>query len=379
MNDTTAWAAGLREAMSAYAGESDRATAQLGMANVLIAGNAGVGKSTLANGAFGIELAKTGVGESQTQDITAYTVPGKPFRLYDTRGFELKHAEQTIAAVRGKIEELRRQTDPNEQIHIAWLCILEQSHRVEQVHRTFLETLRALAVPTIVVITQALGEAEMEAKVRELAIPNNAVVPVLAQSRRIAGQMVPSYGLDDLVDATLRLLPEAQRGAFTAAQNARWDLKEAAAVATINAAATAAGASALVPVPGGHSAALLVIQATMLADINAQLGVTGGSGTREMITGMVGTLLARIGGQAAFAMAFSEVARFIPGPGWLGAAAVGGPIGATITKVFGHLYLDAVKLYAREGPALPDPEKLANRMRELLERDQERYSGLGRQ
>lgn len=371
------WMAALGTASASYAGEAERAANAIGKVNVVIAGNAGVGKSTLINAVFGERLARTGVGESQTLEISAHEVPGKPIRIYDTRGFELRHAEQTVGAVKDKIVSLRQQLHEEDQIHIAWLCILEQSHRIEPIHRSFLEMLREQAVPGIVVITQALGEAEMDAKVRELAIPNSGVQPVLAETRHIAGHVLHPRGVGELVEMTIRLLPEARRAAFIAAQSARWDLKEQAAAVTINAAATTAAASALIPVPGGHSAALLTIQVGMLAGINAQLGVSALHGSREMVSGMIGTMLSSLSGKMAFSLAMGEVARFVPGIGWLGAAAVGGPIAATITKVFGHLYLDTVKLFARAGTPLPQADILAERMSEVLERNKAYYSDLG--
>lgn len=373
------WLGTLGAASSEYARETERASDALGKMNIVIGGNAGVGKSTLINAVFGQRLASTGVGRSQTMEIEAYTMPGKPVRIYDTRGFELRQAEQTVAAVKDKIHELRRRENADDQIHVAWLCILEQSHRIEPIHRSFLEMLREQNVPAVVIITQALGESEMESSVRDLAVPNSGVQPVLADERRIAGHIIRSHGIGELVEMTLRLLPEAHQNAFIAAQSARWDIKEAAAVASINAAATAAGASALIPVPGGHSAALLTIQIGMLADINVRLGMSALPGSREMISGMIGTMLTSLSGKMAFTLAMSELARFVPGVGWLGAAAVGGPIGATITKAFGHLYLDTVKVFARAGSPLPDPGLLADRMSDLLERNKAHYGRMASQ
>jgi predicted GTPase len=357
------------DASKAYARSAREAPLTIDKLNILVAGNSGIGKSTLINGVFGQRLAETGVGRSQTQDIQSYTVEGHPVCIYDTRGFEIKGAEQTVSAVRDKITTLRGQPDANDQIHIAWNCILEQSHRVEPIHLKFLDMLNSQQIPTIVVITQALGDVEMENKVRELAIPNQAVIPVLAQEKRISGQTISPHGISDLVDATLRLLPVAQRSAFQAAQQARWDIKEAAALREINLAVKEAAASAFIPISGGHSVALLGIQANLIMRINSSLGLSGWVGGREMITALFGMVVSRLGGQTAFSFAITEVMRLFPGIGWVGAAAIGGPIAAAFTKAFGHVYLDAVKVYAQADMPLPSPEDLADRMRHLLERN----------
>lgn len=378
MNNAANWGATGAELYGTYHEELGRAQDELGKVNIVIAGNAGVGKSTLINAVFGKKVATTGVGDPQTQGIEKHEFSDRPFRIYDTRGFEIKNAEKTVGDVRDHIDLLRRQTDPNDQIHIAWLCILEQSHRIEPIHVSFLEMLRAQTVKRVVVITQAFGDEEMHDKVHELAVPNDAVVPTLAMEKRIGPHHIPAHGVGELVEATLKLLPDAQRAAFIAAQTARWDIKETAAIKEINIAAGLALASAAIPVPGGHSVALLSIQVGLVARINARIGISlGDSGGAELMKGMFGIVLARMGGQTAFAFTMAEVARLFPGVGWLGAAAVGGPIGSAFTKIFGHLYLDSVKGYAQTNDALPPPADLMERMKRLLEQHRDHYRRVG--
>jgi len=361
------------EIASIYAQQADTANVDLGKVNVVIAGNAGVGKSTLVNAVFGRAVAPTGIGLSQTVDITSYESANAPLRLYDTRGFEIRDAERTVRAVKQKIASLRGETDAGRQIHIAWTCVLEQSHRVERVHVEYLTMLCQEHVPSIVVITQALGDQKMEATVRSLAVPHDAVVPVMAQDKPVGPHLIKAHGLGTLIDATLTLLPEAQARAFVAAQQVRWDLKRQAAVRAINLAAVAAGTSAFTPVPGGHSLVLIGLQTRLMAQINAIVGVQLSDGAvKELAAGFVGVALARLGGQTAFAFAISELMRFVPA-GSIGAAWVGGPIAATITKLFGNLYFDVVSPYAQAGESMPSAEDLGKRMQQLLAQNRERY------
>jgi uncharacterized protein (DUF697 family)/GTP-binding protein EngB required for normal cell division len=361
----------------AYSRARAAAEEELGKVNVIVAGNAGVGKSTLINAVFGKHVALTGVGRSQTQGIDEYSFPDLPLRLYDTRGFEIGDAAATVGAVHDKIAELRASTEPHAQIHVAWPCLLEQSHRIEPVLTDLLGMLDQQRVPGVVVVTQALGDEQMLAKVQELAIPNRGVVPLLALEKRIGPHLLPAYGVSELIDVTLALLPDAQTAAFVAAQRARWDLKEAAAVAAINEAVALAVASAAVPVPGGHSLVLVGIQAWMIAQINARIGIrVRDSGGKDMVKAMTGMILTRFGGQTAFGYALSEALRFFPGLGSIGAALIGGPIAGTLTKIFGHLYLDSIKGYVQSDSPPPSPEALAERMKALLAQNRDRYAAL---
>lgn len=363
-----------------YERQRDEALQNLGKVNVLIAGSSGVGKSTLINSIFGREVARTGVGKAVTQGIDRFEPPGSTLRIYDTRGFEIKNSEATVGAVREEVRRLRSSTDPNDQIHVAWLCIMERSHRIEAVHTSFLSMLSSESVPALVVVTKSLGDEEMLAAVKNLAIPNRGVRQVLAMPENLRGHEFPAHGVQDLVDDTIALLPEAQKSAFIAAQRARWDLKEKAATEAIAVAAAAAATSAFIPVPGGHSVALASIQMGLMARINAVLGITAAqAGGKDFVKGFIGMAAAHFGGQAAFGLAVSEALKFIPGLGTIGAGVIGGSIAAPITVVFGYAYLDAVKVYARDDLPLPSSDELAQRMAEMLKLNGQRYQSAASQ
>ena len=363
-----------------YDQQRSAAVDHLGKVNVLIAGSAGVGKSTLINSIFGKEVAKTGVGRAVTQSIDRFEPPNSTLRIYDTRGFEIKNSEATVGAVQNEVRRLRASTDPYDQIHVAWLCILEHSRRVEDVHTSFLRMLSSESVPALVVITQSFEDEEMLAAVQRLAVPNRGVHQVLSESKTIKGHGISAFGVKELVDATLALLPDAQKAAFIAAQKARWELKEKAAVAAITYASFGAGASAFNPIPGGHSVVLAGIQMGLMARINAAIGISPEqTAGKDFVKGFLGMTAAHFGGQAAFGLVVSEALKFLPGLGTIGAGIIGGSIAAPITFAFGHAYLDSVKAYARDDLPLPPADQLASLMAQALRQNKDRYDQLAKQ
>jgi predicted GTPase len=346
----------------------------LGTSNILVTGNSGVGKSTLINAVFGKTVAPEGVGGSETLTITYYTAPHGPIGIFDTRGFEIGNADETVAAVHSKIASLRESLDANDQIHIVWTCILEQSHRVEAVQISMLTMLRTLRVPTLVLITQALERnTEMNSEVHTLAVPNDGVLPILSRDIEVSGHVVPAYGVDDLVDVTIRLLPEAQKRAFIAAQTARWDLREKEALKAINKAAMVASSTALIPVPGGPSAALLSIQLGMIASICAILGLRLDKLGVQKLGSMLGVIATRTAGKKLFNLALAEALKMFPGAGTTASIIIGAPVGAALTKMLGNLWLDLVKGYARRGEPLPSEELLIEQMNKLLAANRRQY------
>src|SRR5882724_7437746 len=102
-----------------------------GHATVLIAGRSGVGKSTLINAVFQGRLAETGHGRPVTQEIREYEKPGLPISLIDTRGLELAHYAETLGQLESLIRERQKDRDPNRHVHCGWVCLSEDSRRVD--------------------------------------------------------------------------------------------------------------------------------------------------------------------------------------------------------------------------------------------------------
>ena len=132
----------------------EEAQIKLGHLNVLIAGRSGVGKSTLINAIFEGNFAKTGQGRPVTQEIKEYTKKGIPLSIFDTRGLEMAKYVQIIEDLKSFLAERAQSIDPNQHIHVAWVCIQEGSDRVEEAEINLVKMLKDRNIPVIAVITK---------------------------------------------------------------------------------------------------------------------------------------------------------------------------------------------------------------------------------
>ena len=215
------------EILSAIKGAIRDATHETGTVNVLIAGRTGVGKSTLINEVFQGRLAETGQGKPITKETRRLTKKGIPLAIYDTRGLELKEYQQIIDDLVEFVAAKARETDVNQHVHVAWMCVSEDGRRVEEAE---VELHRRLAefMPVLGVITKARADEGFRADVQRLLPEARNVVRVRALSERFddSDVVLPPMGLEELLEATTEVIPEAVQRAFAAAQKASIELKK---------------------------------------------------------------------------------------------------------------------------------------------------------
>jgi len=324
----------------------------LNRANILVTGKTGVGKSTLLNSTFRKDVAATGCGQPITQHIREFRDPDEkiPFSIFDTPGLELEKYSERLKQVKDFVFSKRSNADPNSHIHCAWLCISEDSSRVETAEQNLCKTLSE-QMPVIVVITKCRSNAEFAAKVKALLPEAKAVVRVCALKEVFdtpAGKFeVPSFGLDELVNVTTRELPQGHTAAFIAAQKVVLECKKTNAHKCVIAGATASFAIGAIPLNFADAALLVPIQATMLAGITVAFGPKLDKGVISAVASItvaacVGTLAGR--GITRFALSM------IPGVGLLASSVICGSTAAALTTAIGEAYIAVLAQFYKEDP-----------------------------
>ena len=370
-DDAIGHLAGSEDILAIISRSIEEAERKIGRFNVLIAGRTGVGKSTLINEVFQGKLAATGQGRPVTRETREYTRKGVPLTIYDTRGLELKEYGEIIDELVRFVAGRNRDADANRHIHIAWVCVSEDGRRVEDAE---IELHRRLAefMPVLGVVTKARSDQGFRAEVQRLLPEATNVVRVRALRECFDDNAVilPPMGLDDLVEATAEIVPEAAQRAFAAAQKASIDLKKKAAHKVVVAAAASAAAAGAVPIPFSDAALLVPIQVGMLAGISASFGV-------ELSKAFLRTLVASVAGAGGAALVgrtiVSNLLKFIPGVG----AVTGGVIAATtagaLTTALGELYIAVLaKLSDDAGGGTLSPDDIADEFKRSLTRREQR-------
>lgn len=351
------------------------ATHDIGTVNVLIAGRTGVGKSTLINEIFQGRLAETGQGKPITRETRRITKKGIPLAIYDTRGLELKEYQQIIDELVEFVNAQTRETDVNRHVHVAWLCVAEDGRRVEEAE---VELHRRLAelMPVLGVITKARADQGFRAEVQRLLPEARNVVRVRALSERFddSDVVLPPMGLEELLDATTEVIPEAVQRAFAAAQKASIELKKKNAHKVVVAAAASAAGVGAAPVPFADAALLVPIQIGMLAGISATFGI-------ELSRAFLATLVAAMAGPAGAAFlgraVVSNLLKFAPGMGTVAGGAIAAAAAGTLTTTLGKIYIAVLaRLFTASQGDAPSPEAIAREFKaRMANRGEESASG----
>ena len=317
-----------------FNGEYERQVQQLGHANILISGQTGVGKSTLINAVFRAPLAAEGVGKPVTKHVRRYQVEGVPVTIYDTPGIELGQSKKEVVREYKKTIKDSRGRPLNEHVHIAWYCMSAETPRVQDYD---VDVIKALAeeVPVLLVLTQCVDDERADALETAIATEDLPIrgppLRTLARQRTVAGHTIPPKGLEELVERTHEILPEAVRRAFTNAQGVVIRLKVRHARAVVGAAGGAAGAVGAVPIPVSDAVVLMPIQVGMLAGISAIFGV-------DIARGHIAELIRRLaksgGTEWAGKALVQALLKVVPGTELINAA-----VATAITLALGEAHI----------------------------------------
>lgn len=334
----------------------EEAMRELRTVNILIAGRTGVGKSTLINSVFAGNLAETGQGRPVTRGTREYWKDGLPLRIFDTRGLETAAYHETLGGLAKIVDERRRDQDRDRHIHVAWLCIAEDSRRVEHAE---IETHDVLArsMPVVGVVTKARADDGFRAVVQELLPHTRNVVRVRAVREELDdGHVLAPMGLANLVELTLTLVPESHRRAFVAAQRASLAHKRSHAHGVVATAAISAAGFAAAPMPFADAVAIVPVQVGMIAGISATFGLA-------LSTAFISTLVMSAAGSTAATvtgrMIVGGLLKLVPGGGSIAGGLLSAATAAALTTALGETYILALSaLFELKGGELPTAEEV---------------------
>jgi small GTP-binding protein len=338
---------------AAFFDQSQRnAIVEMGRANILISGQTGVGKSTLINAILRVPLAEVGTGKPVTDHVRQYRQDGVPVTIFDTPGIELGQAKKDVIREYQKTIRASRGGNPEDLIHVAWYCIDGGQARVQDYD---LEIIRALAdeLEVILVLTQSIDDERADALEQALRAENLPVrgepIRTVARPRVLAGHTLPARGLEELVERTSDILPEAVRRAFINAQGVVLSMKVKEARKVVAASSTTAAAVGAVPIPAPDAVVLLPLQIGMLGVISAIFGIEASrDSSRSLITGLVGK-----GGTSLVGRQLAEtLLKYLPA-----GAVVNAGVASAVTAALGEAYVQLCsEMFRRKADGRPMPD-----------------------
>ena len=344
----------------------DEGIQSLGKTNIIVVGRSGAGKSTLINAIFKKKVAETNDGLPVTQNITEYAVSDAYVILLDTRGLEMEEYETTVKLSDQFIKQRKANTDRNQHIHVAWICISDVFKRIEKGEIKFIEMVKQ-HMPVIIVMTQCYGEDDSFVREVKNMFQELKVISVIAQEKSFRGVgSIPVMGLEELTKATEELLPEAHRIAFIAAQKVDLETKKLKSHGIVATAAGLAVAACAIPIPFADSAMLAPIQATMITAITAVFGFKVDRNIVMTILGIWGTSSCMTIGEAIAA----NLLKLIPGVGSVAGAAISASVATTITTTFGEAYISIlIALFNENNGEQPTAEQLLLKCKQLKNKE----------
>lgn len=314
--------------------------------NILIAGKTGSGKSTLINAIFREKLAETGVGAPVTQHVEKITKEGVPLVLYDTKGLELSpETQHEVLLSLSSLLKFQQSKGDYESIDIVYYCINSTMARIEPFEVELIEAM-AEHVPVILVLTQSIGEenSEFEKYLKKQKLPVQAIIPVLAKVYMARGeQRIPAFGLQQLIDTTLEIIPSEVHKAFINAQQIDLKIKVDSARSWAKKYIVSAFGVGFAPIPVADATLLVPMQITMLAHITSIFGLSlDKSQIVSIVAGIGGT-----GGATYFGKLFvSSALKMIPGVGSVTGGIISGSTAGVLTISLAYSYIEVLRQIA---------------------------------
>ncbi|MGX4686094.1 GTPase [Vagococcus sp. JNUCC 83] len=341
--------------------------------NLLIAGKSGVGKSTLINTVFGEELVKTGVGKPVTDSIDLIEQKGFPVRIYDTVGFEInsmgfdfKNVVKSLKRhpIQQLIKKVQFTETMDDDIHVVWYVISGSGSRIEEAEISFIKWLVEQKLPVIIVLTKCfdINEATLlKNEIEQMIDLANDVVLVLAK----ATEYQAIFGIEELIDTTVTVLPEGLQTSFIHSQEASIKVKHDQAVKVVTATMAANFTTGFSPIIGTDSVVMAASQTAMMTKITSIYGIDVDKQKIETaLASMLGVYTAIVSGKSIA----GGIAKLVPGVGTIGGGLISGGVGMVITGALGYAYIELMELVLKGQVDLSTmtPDALTDLLLELL-------------
>lgn len=312
--------------------------------NILIVGKSGVGKSTLVNSVFRERIADTGIGKPVTKHLQKISRKDVPVTLYDTRGLELSPKVQKD--VETEIFDLiKKNKGTKDEIHVAYYCIQGTSSRIEDTEIEILETISE-KIPVVLILTQAVGEQakKFESVLKDMNLSVAAIHSVLAEPYVISEDYtVQPFGLKELIDRTVNIIPDKAKKAFINAQQVDIERKVQSAKTWANRYIVTTFGVGFTPIPFSDASIIVPMQITLLTHITVIFGVSIDRATMlSVIAAVGGTGSATYIGRTIVSNAF----KFIPGIGTIVGGLISGTTASIITRALADSYIQVLKVIA---------------------------------
>lgn len=312
----------------------------LGCFNLAVFGATGAGKSTLVNAIFGQDVADTGVGQPVTKGIHYHRRDDGFLGIYDSEGFETGSAGDQILEGLRDVVAARNAGPMDQRIHAVWYVVRWSDRRFEDAQAAFVRGLSDLGLPVIVVMTQVPSRdgaphphaVELADYIEGLHLPIRAGGrPILTNAQADEFTHAPVFGLDELLNATYEVVPEAAEAALTAAQRLDMERKKKAVKAIINQSVAVASGIGAVPIPFTDAALLVPNQVTMIARISAAYGLPP---RRSRAMAVAGSLVLTGGATMAGRYVVTNLLKFVPG-GVVAGSAISATVAGSLTRAVG--------------------------------------------
>jgi predicted GTPase len=364
--------------------ELEKTLEDLQSPNIAVIGRTGAGKSSLINTVFGKELARSGAGFPISKAFIRYPHPGiqdekAPVILYDSAGYEVERSDEFINDVFDFLNE-RRSKGVDEQIHLVWYVVHAGLKRFEPFDATILTKFKEYQIPVIILLSQAdlARLSELEAMEETLRIYESQYKLEPFKVVRVAANPIHGepFGVKEIVNQTVELLPKLYTEAFIVRQIADLESKRKIAVGYVRFFASACFASAFVPIPLTTPGAALASQGLLCTKIAALYGYKEWV---EIIDKIGSVTIATI--VATITTGVLDIAGFISNlvTGFLGgiiANSVSGAAAATFITVLGLTYTSVFEKLSKQDLSGSGRQEIEEFIKTTFREELKKYSSV---